>query len=482
MNQRARWTVVIIAAICFVIPLAASGRFTYDTAAADTLTPTPASEVIVLGSNAFVPHTNLYIVGEVQNNTSSNVRFVRIDATLRDASGNVAYAKHSYSKVGTLAPGATSPFLVIFSEPPEWASYDLAIAWDTTSRQLYPLQVLTRTSSFDSHTAYHVVGEIKNQYDEQVKFIQAFVTMYDASGEVIGTDSSYATPRDLDPGQTAFFDTRIYFWKHKPDTDKVATYRLQVYGTGLSGPPQAEQTPISLPTAQPPQPTQSSAPFPWGQVLVGILGAGALGFGGYKLTTWAIHRIELKRHLKVLRARTSNLLNACEPLLSGKTPEKTVLYQLFSGYRGEQNAHLRDDVYEWLRRSQAALDDVFDLRRKLVDSKVQGRRSLEQQVYDWEMLYVTLVGNNERILSLTNDELRTLLDPVLVLDREKADVQLTRQLDDIRRELAGGMPLKVELMIVDPTQTDAEGILGYLDLVKARIAYVRDSTTQISDP
>ena len=147
-----------------------------------------------------------------------------------------------------------------------------------------------------------------------------------------------------------------------------------------------------------------------------------------------------------------------------------MLYQLFSAYGGEQSARLRDDVYEWLRRSQDALNVAFDLRRKFIASEVQEERSLKQQVYDWEMLYVTFVGNSERILSLTNDELRILLDPILMLDRETSDVQLIEQLNNIRRELTSDRPLKVDLMMVDPTETDAEGILGYLDRVKTKIA------------
>lgn len=465
--------------------LAASIGFGYEVAATNgASTPTPTPEVVVLGSTTFVPYkgsTSVYLVGEVRNDTHLNAEFVRIDASLCDASGEIVYAKHAYSKIGILPPGETSPFLIIFSDPPEWASYDLAVAYRATARQLYPLEVLSSELSLDDDAALHVMGKVKNPYDEKCKSIQAYVTLYDTDGEVIGTDSSYATPSDLNPGRVAFFDTRIYFWKYKPDTSKVASHRLQIYGTGPPQSSQIEQTPISSPIAE--SPPDSS--FPWGWVFIGILGFGALGVGGYKLMPWAIRRTRLKRQLKVLRARTSNLLNACEPLLRGDTPKETILYQLFGTYGGEQSEHSQKDVYEWLRRSQDALNVAFDLRRNLIASEVQAPsrrsrrhygedRSLEQQVYDWEMLYVTFVGNSERILSLTNDELHTLLDPILVLDRETADVQLIKQLDDIWRELVSGMPLKVDLMMVDPSETDAEGILGYIDRVKDTIASVRD--------
>lgn len=103
------------------------------------------------------------------------------------------------------------------------------MTWSNTSDQAYPLQLLNHTAYFDSYEAFHVVGEIVNQYPNERTFIKAFVTMYDTNGRVIGADYSYTNPYDLLPGQTASFDTEVYFWKYKPNTSQVASYRLQVY-------------------------------------------------------------------------------------------------------------------------------------------------------------------------------------------------------------------------------------------------------------
>ncbi len=285
------------------------------------------------------------------------------------------------------------------------------------------------------------------------------------------------------------------------DTDDKATFQItsQMRAAIAAGDPtgafvQALSTSYEI-SHPPPEPTEAPprealatseveqpSPSPWLWALIGILAVGALGVGGYvlipKVITPALQRArrrrELQRQLGILRARTSNLLNACGQLLKGDTPEETVLYQLFSAYGGEHYEDIRADVREWLRRSQEALNDAFDLRQKLLDPAMQEKRSLEQLVQGWEMLYVTFVGNSERILTLTDDELHTLLDPMLVLDREATDVQLAEQLDGIRRELTG-MPLKVELIMVDPAQTDAEGILGYVDRVKAQIARLQEA-------
>ena len=247
--------------------------------------------------------------------------------------------------------------------------------------------------------------------------------------------------------------------------------------------PTTESTVVPEPTAPP---TETDASFPLAQIALIGLGAAGLGIGGYGLTVKVVKpaheraqaRKALQDHLETLQTRTANLLNACYQLLDGETPEDTVLYQLFSSYGGESYKDLHGQVYEGLRRSQSALDDAFDLHQKLIDPAVQATRTLEQQVKDWEMLYLTLVGNSEPVLALSDDELRTLLDPLLSLEREAPDVQLAQQLDELRQELSGGLPLKVELQRVDPAQTDAQGILGYVDQVKSQTARLRAARDQ----
>jgi hypothetical protein len=236
----------------------------------------------------------------------------------------------------------------------------------------------------------------------------------------------------------------------------------------------ATAPPSTLAPTAPPEPAGTS---PVSTALLALLGVGGLGAGGYYVATRYVspalersrRRARLEEHLQALQTRVSNVLNALDRLLAGDTPEQTVLYELFAAYGGDQYEELRAQVHEWLRRSQNALADAFDLRQRLLDPEVQEQRPLEQRVEDWEMLYLTLVGASERILSLTDEELRTLLDPLLVLERQAPDVKLAGQLDALRRELSG-MPLKVELMRVDPGQVDTEGVLGYVDQVQAQIA------------
>ena len=193
--------------------------------------PTQAPVVLVLSSQGFIPYQgskSYYIVGEVLNNTGNNVWLIEISATLRDASGKVVGSDSSYAIIDNLTPGMKSPFRVLFFDVPTFTSYDLVVTWDTTSSQPYLLEVLNQSSRFDSSSAYHVVGEIHNQHSQKRTFVRAVVTLYNASGQVVGVDYSYTNPDELGPGQTASFDTDVSSWVGRPNRGNIASYSLQV--------------------------------------------------------------------------------------------------------------------------------------------------------------------------------------------------------------------------------------------------------------
>ncbi|MCA9996799.1 MAG: hypothetical protein KDE56_13660, partial [Anaerolineales bacterium] len=207
-----------------------------------------------------------------------------------------------------------------------------------------------------------------------------------------------------------------------------------------------------------------------------IAAAGAAAAGGYILNKQVLQPARSRRkkeeaqraHLAELRQNIANLLLACERLLQGDTPQDTVLYQVFDAYGGTHYADRKTAVTEWVRRSQAALNAAFDLRRDLLDEETQQKQTLEQQIRSWETIYLTLVGSSPRVLELTDAELHDLLDPMITLERKEQETPLVKQLVDIQRELQG-KPLRVDLQAVDPATVDHEGILGYIDQVEQQL-------------
>ena len=205
-------------------------------APAPTPTPTPteapANEVTVQDSNTFVPYsgaTSLYVVGQLKNNTTGSVRFVKVTAVFRDGSGGEVATKYAYSKIARLTQGMTSPFLIILTNMPAWSTYTLTVEWQASSTGPIGLTILSHTPSWDASNAFHVTGQVQNDTGEERTFVKAFVTLYDAAGKVIGVGDTYVDPHTLAAGATATYDCEVYFWKGKPDTGQASTYLVQVY-------------------------------------------------------------------------------------------------------------------------------------------------------------------------------------------------------------------------------------------------------------
>jgi len=197
-------------------------------------TPTlpPSTNVYVTNSTTFPPFagsTSTYLVGEVYNASSVSVGFVRINATFYDAEGNVVREGFTYACIHHLAPGMSSPFINIYSNLPasSWDHYELRLVWGAPAYTPLPMEVSNVNDFFDTWDAFHVTGDVRNQYDRRLSNIKACVAMHDAAGNAIGVwwDNVAA----LDPGGTDSFDVKVSFWKYKPDRGRVADYSLQVY-------------------------------------------------------------------------------------------------------------------------------------------------------------------------------------------------------------------------------------------------------------
>jgi C1A family cysteine protease len=197
-------------------------------------TPTlpPGTDVYVTNSTTFAPYagaTLTYLVGEVHNALGVSVGFVKINTTFYDAGDNVVREGFAYACIHHLAPGMSSPFIDIYTNLPlsSWDHYDLRLEWDAPAYTPLLMEVSNVSDFFDAQNAFHVTGDVRNQYDRQLSDIEACVAMHDAAGQTIGVwwDDVAA----LAPGGTDSFDVKVPFWKYKPDQNKVVGYSLQVY-------------------------------------------------------------------------------------------------------------------------------------------------------------------------------------------------------------------------------------------------------------
>lgn len=216
-------------------------------------------------------------------------------------------------------------------------------------------------------------------------------------------------------------------------------------------------------------------PIEWVVILTSLISGaiGAVGIGSY-LYFRDRNRLKQRRanqqhHLERLQRLSSKLLNALDRLVGGPVPEDTILYQRFKALGGEYYADTRSAVYEALRHCQTGLATALDLHQKLIEPDTVAGRPLEQRLWDWEMLYATLIGTRGEIQDLAGDELHSLLDPRLDSKLEETDSELAEQLEGLRRELAG-QPLKVRWQQIQPARLQTEGLLEYVHQIKTQLA------------
>ncbi len=75
--------------------------------------------------------------------------------------------------------------------------------------------------------SYHIAGEVINNGNGDVGIVEISATLYDAEGNVIGTDITYVTPDTIPAGEKAPFQFRI-LESSVSDLLKIQNYSLLV--------------------------------------------------------------------------------------------------------------------------------------------------------------------------------------------------------------------------------------------------------------
>jgi hypothetical protein len=201
-----------------------------------TTTPTPSetpTEVPVLGildnhSTYTTVLDSLYIVGEVQNNSASNIRFVRVNADLFNSNQSLVDTDFGYTYLDVLPPGTKTCFAVLFFDAPEhWSTYRLSGTF-LAGGEYAPNLVLFDVSITEDTFGYpKILGQVRNDGSETARYVQLVATLYNSAGTVIDCDFTYVNSTHLSPGQTSSFEFS-YFSDH---TKNYSSYRVQVQGS-----------------------------------------------------------------------------------------------------------------------------------------------------------------------------------------------------------------------------------------------------------
>ncbi|NJL85314.1 MAG: hypothetical protein HC886_04020 [Leptolyngbyaceae cyanobacterium SM1_1_3] len=234
-------------------------------------------------------------------------------------------------------------------------------------------------------------------------------------------------------------------------TAALTTGLSQTYKLMTDVPPSAV---ANLPQQTMPQTAMAAEAGLLTLLLGGVLIVGGTVAGA--LVIWRRRQQQQQQaRLAVLQSRSANLLMGCEQLLTGNSPEVTLIYQHFVEAGGLKYAPLTQQVIIWLKAARVQLDQAFQLHHQLVNT-APSANALRRSLRSWEMLYLTLIGSGDRTLSLSNEELQTLLQTQSGLTTQSV-LQSPH------------LSLKLDFQQISPAQSDTEGVVSYLAQLRQTI-------------
>lgn len=199
-------------------------------------TPTPTVEPPTEDVSVLPNHTSyvssidyLHVVGEVQNNTTHNLRFVQIYVNVYNSNGQLLDTGFTFTTLDNLPAGEKTCFHFLTPEPAGWAYYEFEpVSYWTDGDPLPNLTTSNLSSSYNATFGwYEILGQVTNNQGVEVRWVQPVGTLYNASGDVVGCEFTFTNVTDLDPGQTSSFNM-LFTGRDYVD---VTDFRIQVDGS-----------------------------------------------------------------------------------------------------------------------------------------------------------------------------------------------------------------------------------------------------------
>jgi hypothetical protein len=206
------------------------------------------------GMTVWVDNTfhDVYLAGNVVNNTGRPVQISGLAATLLDESGALGSANAAFPFLNYLPPGISAPFRVLFDIPADdtatMTNYNLyldarftdeAKAWNLITSQGH-------NGYLDAYDKFHLVGTISNNSEAYLN-VRLLAGIFNDAGDCIDVASLYL-PVAVPPGESLPYDFDLWgALDSTPDAYRSATqYEIYIDWFATS---EAYITPVQITTS-----------------------------------------------------------------------------------------------------------------------------------------------------------------------------------------------------------------------------------------
>jgi hypothetical protein len=115
-----------------------------------------------------------------------------------------------YALLDRIEPGQRAPFRILLTNPPpDITRYELTVTPRFTEFIQYRAVTVISQQTRDNNGP-EVFGELRNDSGGALRFVEAVVTFYDATGAVVDVNSTYASPTDIAAGATATYSIKTF--------------------------------------------------------------------------------------------------------------------------------------------------------------------------------------------------------------------------------------------------------------------------------
>ncbi|PWB52280.1 MAG: hypothetical protein C3F13_12195, partial [Anaerolineales bacterium] len=188
--------------------------------------PTPDGVNILSSTYSYEYSDNLYIIGEVFNNTDRALAWVKVKVNLFNAGGQWLADETTYPFPFDLPAKQKGCFIVSMQIPPGWSYYkfDAPQYWLGDSNT--SLTIHDTSGAYDAGS-YSLFGQIWNDGNQIASNVYVSGTLYNNSGLPVGCQYAFVK-QSMAPGEASLF--KINFPGYIRDYNDVTRYRLRVVG------------------------------------------------------------------------------------------------------------------------------------------------------------------------------------------------------------------------------------------------------------